>query len=84
MVFLGDDDKTDILCAINASVLPFSSHYSPAGKPEYGLPVDSPVTFARYLETYGMQDAPFFGWVVKEPNLLVEVYAVIGDHGTWV
>lgn len=82
MVFLGDDDKTDILCAINASVLPFASQYSPSGKPEYGLPVDSPAAFMRYLETFGMQNPPFFGWEIKEPGQLIEVYAVIGDHGS--
>jgi hypothetical protein len=82
MIFLGDDDKTDILCAINASVLPFASHYSLSGKPEYGLPVESPVAFMKYLETYGMQEAPFFGWETKDPSQLIEVYAVIGDHGS--
>lgn len=81
MVFFGDDDKTDILCAINAGVLPFACHYSLSGQPEYGLPVDSPAQFVRYLENYGIQNPPFFGWSTKDPKKNVEVYAVIGNHG---
>jgi hypothetical protein len=80
MVYLGDSDKTDIFCAINSRVLPFASHYSRAGKPKYGLPVTDPATFLRYLETYGMQNAPFFGWNLFLPDDGVEVYALIGQH----
>lgn len=82
IVFLGDDDKTDIFCAINAHVLPFSSLYSSAPQPKYGLPVDDPAMFSRYLATYGLQNDPFFGWSIVSPDKFLEAYALIGDHGT--
>lgn len=80
MVYLGDDDKTDIFCAINARVLPFASLYSNTGQPKYGLPVDNPLAFLRYLEAYGMQDDPFFGWSLIQPDNLLEIHALIGEH----
>jgi len=82
MVFLGDSDETDMFCAINAHVLPFSAQYSAKGNPKYGVPVTNPVEFALYLEAYGQQQPPFFGWQCVFPKQGVEVYALIGDHGS--
>jgi hypothetical protein len=81
MVYLGDRDDTDIYCAGNARILPFASLYSTSGKPRYGLPVDDPLAFMKYLETYGSQTHPFFGWSIKDPNQNLEMYALIGEHG---
>jgi hypothetical protein len=82
IVYLGDDDVTDMFCATNSHVLPFAAMYSKAGQPEYGLPVNNPLELQRYLETYGMQNAPFFGWQAIDPTNSVEVYALISNHGT--
>src|SRR5579859_53163 len=50
IVYVGDDDKTDALCAINAHVLPLTAQYSTAMKPrEYGLPIAEPKALADYL-----------------------------------
>lgn len=81
MIYLGDDDKTDIFCAINSHVLPFASMYSSTGKPDYGIPVDNPTEFALYLEAYCMQNQPFFGWQCVVPSSSLEIYALIGQHG---
>jgi len=85
VVYLGDDDNTDTFCAINAQVLPFSAHYSPANKPrKYGLPVHSPKSFQDFLSTYGIQDEPYFGWTYdstcQDTNSPITVRVLLGDH----
>ena len=82
MIFLGDSDTTDIFCAINSHILPFAALYSSKGQPKYGVGVTNPAELALYLETFGMQSAPFFGWSFVSSKDAVEVYALIGDHGT--
>lgn len=87
IVYIGDSDGTDSLCAINAKVLPFAAHYSTSGKPmEYGLPVPHPTAFHQYLATFGKQKAPYFGWNFDEKcpdsDLPVLVRVLFGDHGS--
>lgn len=85
VVYLGDDDNTDIFCAINAHVLPFSADYSEADKPrEHGLSVPTPKHFQDYLTTYGAQEEPYFGWTFDSECLDtkkdVKVRVLFGDH----
>jgi HAD superfamily hydrolase (TIGR01549 family) len=89
IVYLGDDDETDIFCAINAGVLPICAHYSTAPKSrEYGLPFDRPGQVLRYLKRFGNQEAPYFGWEFQKQGLAVgepaEVYALVGNHSRWL
>ncbi len=85
IVYIGDDDKTDTLCAINAKVLPFAAHYSASGKPmDYGLPVPSIEALLDYLSTYAHQSPPYFGWNFNEDcpdtKTNISVYALLGQH----
>lgn len=85
LAFLGDDDRTDIFCAVNAGVLPLAASYSTAGKPlDYGLQISSPRNLCRYLETFGSQEPPYFGWSASSTcpntNTEVNVHALIGQH----
>lgn len=87
MVYLGDDDKTDIFCAINAQVLPFAARYSQSGKAmNYGIPVCQPKAFHQYLATFGTQDAPYFGWNYNgrcaDTGKPIHVHVLFGDHGS--
>lgn len=68
IIYLGDSDRTDIFCAINAGVLPFRADYSTAGTPcNYGISVQSPKALQDYISTYGMQQEPYFGWICSTP-----------------
>lgn len=85
IAFLGDDDNTDIFCAINAGVLPIAARYSTANKPlQYGMPAKSPQDLQCYLSTYGCQDAPYFGWVFNasclDTGVPVDVRVLFGEH----
>jgi hypothetical protein len=86
IVYLGDDDKTDTFCAINACVLPFVALYSSSGNQmEYGIPITQPKAFIDYLSSYAKQDEPYFGWICESPCIdtgtLVDVRALFGEHG---
>lgn len=87
IAYVGDDDMTDILCAINAHVLPFAGHYSvapTAREMQYGIPVLQPKALGDYLSTFGRQDEPYFGWhfISDDTNgRPVDARALIYDHG---
>lgn len=86
IVYIGDDDKTDAFCAINAKVLPFTAHYSTSGKPmDYGLPVPSVEALLDYLSTYAHQSPPYFGWNFNgdcsDTKTNISIYALFGQHG---
>ena len=85
VVYLGDDDRTDTFCAINAHVLPFTAHYSDSGKPmNYGIPISEPSNLTTYLSSFGKQDEPYFGWNFEancsDTNSSIEVHVLFGDH----
>jgi len=87
-VYLGDDDRTDAFCAINAHVLPFAAQYSESDTPRrYGLPVLEPKEFRDYLSTFGTQDEPYFGWryaaTCADTNTVIDVRVLLGDH-SWL
>jgi len=78
IVYIGDDDRTDILCAINARILPIAAVYSPSKKSlNYGLPFDKVEDLQDYLFTFGMQ-GNYFGWIYSSSS--TDVRALIGDH----
>lgn len=88
MVYLGDDDRTDAFCAINAHVLPFAAQYSESDTPRrYGLPVLEPKEFGDYLSTFGRQNEPYFGWryaaTCADTNTAIDFRVLLGDH-SWV
>lgn len=85
IVYLGDDDRTDIFCAINAKVLPITATYSKANKPRnYGIPMGSPQKVLKFLSTFGKQESPYFGWYCSstcpDTDLPIDVKALIGNH----
>lgn len=83
IAYLGDDDKTDILCAINAGVLPFAATYSNPNM-QYGLLVSQPKTLFDFLRSYGIQNAPYFGWSYRnlctDTQTTVDVRVLVDDH----
>jgi hypothetical protein len=83
IAYIGDKDKTDSFCAINAGVLPFAAHYSNETM-KYGLPVLEPKALADYLHSFGLQDAPFFGWTFDgrcdNTGKDIFVHALFGAH----
>lgn len=82
IVYLGDDDMTDALCAINANVLPARATYSSAANGmRYGLPFSSPQSFHKYLNTFGSQNEPYFGWVYNNEAQKIDSRALICDQG---
>jgi len=88
MVYIGDDDRTDAFCAINAQVLPFAAQYSQSDTPrEYGLPFREPKDVRDYLATFGKQDEPYFGWTYAAPcadtGAAIDVRVLLGDH-SWL
>ncbi len=85
MVYIGDDDKTDIFCAINAGVLPLAAKYSKSPTTiEYGLPVNHPKVLQDYLVVYGKQEDPYFGWDYNnrcaDTGKPIDVRALFGEH----
>lgn len=84
IIYIGDNDRTDIYCAINAGVLPIAARYSNS-EMKYGLPFDSPKDLKNYLLTFAMQEAPYFGWRYSgsclDTDTDIDVRALIGDHG---
>lgn len=83
IAYLGDDDKTDIFCAINAGVLPFAATYSNPNM-QYGLLVSQPKTLFDFLRSYGVQNAPYFGWSYRghcmDTHTTVDVRVLVDDH----
>jgi predicted amidophosphoribosyltransferase len=84
IAYLGDNDGTDILCAINAGVLPIAARYSNPNI-KYGIPVDHPRALQRYLETFGGQQGEYFAWSASEhcrdTNTPIDIRALIYDQG---
>lgn len=84
IMYVGDDDKTDTFCAINAGVLPVAAKYSNSGKPmDYGLPINTPDALERYITKFTRQEEPYWGWVCQSKNSRIDVRALFGDHGNF-
>lgn len=65
MVYVGDNDKTDALCAVNAGVMYLAARWAnPA--PKYGQPVDDPNALLRFVFRF-MMARPRWHWT-KEMN----------------
>lgn len=83
VIFLGDSDKTDALCAINAGVLPFAAIYANSAM-KYGLPVSHPKALSDWLRTFGGQEPPYFGWTcsanASDGSGRVEVRVLLWDQ----
>jgi|GEM_PF-4430047 len=81
IVYIGDDDKTDSICALNSRVLLLSARYS---NPEmtFGLPMSSPDEFLEYLKVFGMQPEPYFGWTCRHNGSegVIDARSLICDH----
>lgn len=86
MIYIGDDDNTDIFCAINARILPVAAKYSKSNKPmNYGLPIESPKAVLEYLSIFGRQETPYFSWSCikscRDTGSHIDIHALLGDHG---
>jgi len=81
IAYIGDDDFTDALCALNSSVLPLTAMYSNSGKSmNYGLPMNSIDDLIEFIDWYGKQPEPFFGWQCNVPEKKILTYSLIGQH----
>lgn len=82
IAYLGDDDETDIFCATNSRVLPFSAQYSTANEPrQYGIPVNHPKALTDYLRTFSKQPEPYFGWTYQNTTNQIDARTLIYDQG---
>lgn len=83
IAYVGDSDETDIFCAINAKVLPIAARYADPNV-KYGMPFSSVMNLQNYLEHFGQQSAPYFGWSFSSPckdtSKKVEMYSLLGQH----
>lgn len=66
MVYVGDNDKTDALCAVNAGVLYLAAKWANPN-PRYGLPVDSPDALLRFVFRFLMAP-PRWYWVADRAD----------------
>jgi predicted amidophosphoribosyltransferase len=66
MLYVGDNDVTDALCAVNAGVLYLAARWANA-HPQYGLPVDTPDALLRFVFRF-MMDPPRWYWVVDRAD----------------
>ena len=87
IAYIGDSDATDILCAVNAHILPFAAYYSTAQSAkgmQYGIPVHFPKALKDYLSTFGQQHEPYFGWLFSTAERLagneIDIRSLIYDH----
>ena len=88
MILIGDDGITDIMCAINSGVLPFSTYYSISQKNEaelgYGIPINTPEELIDWIVTFGRQDSPYFGWTYNkecsDTGTRIDIRALIGTR----
>jgi predicted amidophosphoribosyltransferase len=85
MVYLSDCDETDVLCALNAGVLPLAAKYSQdIMSLDHGIPIESPLDLLEYLSIYGKQEEPYFGWnfsgSCQDTGKAVEAHALVGEH----
>lgn len=81
MLYVGDHDKTDIFCAINAGVLPLAAKYANPAI-QYGFAIPSPQLLLDYIEIFCGQDSPYFGWEYASGTENIDVRALIWDHST--
>ena len=83
MCYLGDDDKTDMFCAVNAGILPLAAKYSNRSM-KYGLSINSVKELHNYLETFGRQEPPYFGWTYstscRDTGSDIAVRVLLGNH----
>ena len=84
VAYLGDNTKTDMLCAVNGKVLPLAAEYSDdARNIKYGLPIYNVEGLIRYFNLMATQGEPYFGWKIRKNIFLgldVNVSALIGQH----
>ncbi|MEM1268404.1 MAG: HAD hydrolase-like protein [Bacteroidota bacterium] len=76
--YIGDDERTDNYLAINSRVMPLLARYSEGYSGKYAFPISSLYGLKRFLEVFGRQPAPYFGWVCKSDNY--DFRAVISQH----
>lgn len=84
IAYLGDS-WTDVMCASNAYILPMIARYSNDYDidEDWGLPFESPRGVADFIETFGMQAPPYFGWEASPDEFngqSVDFRAVLGQH----
>jgi hypothetical protein len=66
--YLGDDDKTDALCAVNAGLLYLSARWAnPTAL--YGLPCDTPDSLIRFVVRFLLQPPFWYQQVVTRDRL---------------
>lgn len=79
-VYLGDDDKTDALCAVNAGVLYLAAHWAnPAA--QYGIPCGTPDSFIRFVFRFLVQP-PFWYQHIEAKDRRGRMVAVRGLYFT--
>lgn len=68
MIYVGDSDTTDAICAVNAKVLYFNAMWSNPS-PKYGLPASSPESLVRFVRRF-MLAPPVWYWSLDRKDRL--------------
>jgi histidinol phosphatase-like enzyme len=81
LIYIGDDTRTDILCAINAGILPLGATYSSANTAnnlQYCLELSSISDIQVFLEMFSRMDSPYFGWECLSGA--IDVRCALSEH----
>lgn len=83
LVYVGDDNRTDALCAINAGVLYLNAMWA-NNKPDYGIKVSQPEDVVRFVRAFLMRD-PTWYWHLNTRDTVgpLDVRAIIPGGRDW-
>lgn len=84
MVYVGDDNLTDAICAINAGVLYLNAGWSNR-KPTYGIITATPHDVVRLIRTFLLR-TPVWYWnldAVDNAGMRIDVRSVLPGGKTW-
>ena len=76
MVYIGDDDNTDALAAVNAGVLYLAARWANPD-PHYGFPCNNPDSAVRFVTRFLMDD-PVWYWRLKRDDRIGREVDVLG------
>lgn len=83
LVYVGDDNRTDAICAINAGVLYLNASWANR-TPDYGVKVLTPQDVVRFVRTFLMRESRWY-WQLESRDALgpLDVRAIIPGGKDW-
>jgi histidinol phosphatase-like enzyme len=84
MVYVGDDNRTDAICAINASVLYLNAGWSNR-QPNYGIKTATPKDVVRLVRTFLLRDPQWY-WRLSATDpagLPLDVRSIVPGGKDW-